>query len=61
MGMGFFTNAGTDGTWSLDECGAWARDNDFDCVRRADAGAADTRRILAQGPAELGDCDQRPE
>ena len=55
MDIGFFTNAGTETTWSLDECGAWARANDFDCVRLADAGAADTARILAQGPAELRD------
>ena len=25
MDIGFFTNAGTETTWSLDECGAWAR------------------------------------
>lgn len=55
MDIGFFTNAGTDTTWSLDECGTWAKENDFACVRLADTGAADTHRILDQGPDELRD------
>ena len=55
MDIGFFTNAGTETAWSLDECGAWAAANDFDCVRLADTGAADTHRILDQGPDELRD------
>ena len=55
MDIGFFTNAGTDSSWSLDECAAWARANDFDCVRLSDTGAADTHRIVDQGPNELKD------
>ena len=53
MDIGFFTNAGDDTGWSLDECGAWAKANGFDCVRLGDRGAADTARILERGPDEL--------
>lgn len=46
MDIGFFTTAGADNTWSLDECAAWSREHDFDCIRLTDRGAADPEAIL---------------
>ncbi|MBT6150100.1 MAG: sugar phosphate isomerase/epimerase, partial [Gemmatimonadetes bacterium] len=54
MDIGFFTNAGADNTWSLQECAKWAREHDFDCIRLADRGAADSASIL-QDPSVLRD------
>ncbi|MBT4097172.1 MAG: sugar phosphate isomerase/epimerase [Gemmatimonadetes bacterium] len=52
MDIGFFTTAGADNTWSLQECATWARSHDFDCVRLSDKGAADSASII-QDPAVL--------
>ncbi|MBD05370.1 MAG: sugar phosphate isomerase/epimerase [Candidatus Latescibacterota bacterium] len=46
MDIGFFTTAGADNSWSLEECATWARAHDFDCVRLTDRGAADPVQIL---------------
>jgi sugar phosphate isomerase/epimerase len=50
MDISFMTSAGTAGEWTLDECAAWAKSNDFDCVRLADRGALDSDTVLDQGP-----------
>ncbi|MEE2658413.1 MAG: sugar phosphate isomerase/epimerase [Candidatus Latescibacterota bacterium] len=53
MDIGFYTSAGGENGWSLQECATWARANDFDCVRLTDSGACDSRKILEEGPHEL--------
>ena len=40
MDISFMTNAGGENNWSLEECAAWAKANDFDCVRLGDSGGA---------------------
>ena len=52
MDISFYTTAGA-GRWSLEECAAWARAHDFDCVRLTDKGVLDSDRILTEGPAEV--------
>ncbi len=53
MDISFQTAAGDGEGWSLPECATWAQANDFDSVRLADRGAADSERILSEGPAEV--------
>ena len=50
MDISFMTSAGSANEWSLDECAAWAKKHDFDCVRLADRGALDSDAVLERGP-----------
>ena len=52
MDISFYTTAGAGG-WSLEECAAWARAHDFDCVRLTDNGVLDSDRILTEGSAKV--------
>ena len=52
MDISFYTTAGAENTWSLEECARWAREHGFDCVRLTDRGALDSERILDRGGAD---------
>ncbi len=55
MDISFFTSAGGQNNWSLEECARWAKEHDFDCVRLSDSGALDSDRILKEGPSQVKD------
>ena len=52
MDLSFYTTAGTENTWSLEECADWARRHDFDCLRLTDRGVLDSERVVNRGGAE---------
>ena len=54
MDLSFATGAGGNG-WTLRECAAWAKENDFDAVRLSASGVADPGRVLREGPDEIND------
>ena len=51
MDISFYTTAGAENTWSLQECAMWARGHDFDCIRLTDRGVLDAQLVLEQGGA----------
>lgn len=52
MDISFSTGAGG-GTWSLEECAKWAKENDFDAIRLHASGVVAHDNILQQGPEEV--------
>ena len=55
MDISFMTSAGGDGNWTLEECALWAQKNDFDCVRLADSGALESKKIINGAASQVND------